>query len=121
MDELTCQGTRVLERAGVVGLFSFGEKCEKKKTLDLALSEKLPKELRTEHQEENLDPNHRELECQRSAPQSVSKYRVLGENLEDLHNFHDHLECERSAPHTTNSVLGENLVHDEELECQLSA
>ena len=77
-----------------VALFSAGEKCEKP-------LETLPKQLLEEamrDQDLGGAGHHAELECQRSAPNSLL-YSVLGENLENLHRYHDEeLDCRRSAP-----------------------
>ena len=69
--------------------------------------------------------HHEELECQRSAPNSLL-YSVLGENLERYHD--EELECLQSAPQTKRkNVKGENLedVHQyhpkRKLECQRAA
>ena len=92
---------RDLERAAVVALFFFSKKREKcEKNLDSVLHASLQEELTDEGLEGNHDSNHREMECQRSAPQSASTYHVWGENLEDLQKLHDQLMCERSARRT---------------------
>ena len=86
----------------------------RKNPVDLLFPANLKNQLQEEDIDEKREAHHAELECQRSARQSLQQHddllhktqknSVLGVNHEDLHQNHDEeLDCQRSAPQKGNN------------------